>query len=149
MQKMSLWGLWVLVPAILAISVYQPLSGHWVAFFLLWPGFPSMEQLGGLLAALASVHRVLGFVTGALSVPILAFGFFSGPSRWVRVFAVVGFVMVFITVLGGYIYVTSVFKDRWSLGQMADASVGVFGAYFLQLIFMARGPQFPWSRSHA
>ena len=66
----------------------------------------------------------------------LIFALLSKPGVLVRVCAIVGLVMAGLATLGGYLYVTSVFKDRWSLGQMADAFVGVFGAYFVQLIFM-------------
>ncbi len=129
-------GLWICTIAIVATAAFQALSGHWVAFFLFWPGFPSLENYLGLLNTLASLHRVFGVITGVLSIATLVFALLSKPGLIVRICAIVGLVMVGLAVLGGYLYVTSVFQDRWSLGQMADAFVGVFGAYFIQLIFM-------------
>lgn len=140
-----LWGLWVCTGAILVTSAYQALSGHWISFFLFWPGFESLQKYASLLDTLASLHKVLGLVTALLSIPVLVFAFFSKSKALVRIFAVVGFAMVLLAALGGYRYVTSAFKDRWSLGQMADAFVGVFGAYFIQLVFMTIGSRFPWS----
>ena len=140
-----LWGLWVSTGAVLVTSAYQALSGHWISFFLFWPGFEFLQKYAAFLDTLASLHRVLGLVTGLLSIPVLVFAFLSRSKAFVRIFAVVGFVMVIVAALGGYRYVTSAFKDRWSLGQMADAFVGVFGAYFIQLVFMTIGSRFPWS----
>jgi len=79
---------------------------------------------------------------GGLSVVILFFAFFSKSNLLVRIFAVVGFGVVVVAVMGGFIYVTSGLQDRLSLGQMADALAGVFAAYFIQLIFMFKTPGF-------
>ncbi len=135
-SKLGIRGLWISTIAILATSGFQALTGHWVSFFLFWPGFQSLDKYLGFLNTLASMHRVIGFVTAGLGIAVTAFAFVSRPGRTVRLFALLGLVMVGLAATGGYLYVTSVFKDRWSLGQMADAFVGVFGAYFLQLLFM-------------
>jgi hypothetical protein len=97
------------------------------------------------MISLSSFHKVAGFVTGGLSVLITCLVFFSRTSVYVRAFAVVGLVMTALAVIGGVVYVTTGFLDRWSLGQMADASVGVSGAYFIQLFFMNKTPRFPWA----
>ena len=107
----SLRGLWVCTAAILVTSAYQALGGHWISFFLFWPGFESLQHHISLLGALASLHGVLGFLTCALSIPLLVFAFLSKPNVFVRIFAAVGFAMVFVAVLGGYPCVTSMFKD--------------------------------------
>ena len=137
-QKTYVTALWVSTIAILATSAFQALSGHWVSFFLFWPGFQSLDRYLGFLNTLASMHRAIGFATAGLSLVVLLFAVLSKPRMAVRLFAVLGLAMVALAAIGGYLYVTSVFKDRWSLGQMADAFVGVFGAYFLQVLFMAR-----------
>lgn len=90
----------------------------------------------GLLNSLASLHRVFGFVTGGLSVVTLVFALLAKPRMLVRLSSIVGLGVVGLAVIGGILYVTSVFKDRWSLGQMADAFVGVFAVYFVQLLLM-------------
>ena len=137
-QKTYVTALWVSTIAILATSAFQALSGHWVSFFLFWPGFQSLDSYLGFLNTLASMHRVVGVVTAVLAISVAVFAVLSKPGLVVRLLALLGLVMVGVAALGGYLYVTSVFKDRWSLGQMADAFVGVFGAYFLQVIFMVR-----------
>ena len=137
-QKTYVTALWVSTIAILATSAFQALSGHWVSFFLFWPGFQSLDRYLGFLNTLASMHRAIGFATAGLSLVVLLFAVLSKPGMAVRLFAILGLAMVALAAIGGYLYVTSVFKDRWSLGQMADAFVGVFGAYFLQVLFMAR-----------
>ena len=129
-------GLWACTIAILAISGFQALSGHWVALFLFWPGFQSLGKYMGLLNSLASLHRVFGFLTGGLSVVTLVFALLARPRMLVRLSSIVGLGVVGLAVIGGILYVTSVFKDRWSLGQMADAFVGVFAVYFVQLLLM-------------
>jgi hypothetical protein len=148
LQKVSLKGLWVSTIVILLIAALQGLSGHWVAFFLLWPGGPTFGQtLIRILIGLSGYHIKAGFAVGAISVPVLFFAFFSKSNILVRIFAVVGFIIVILAVMGGFLYVTSKLQDRWSLGQMADAFVGVFAAYFLQIIFMIKTPKFPWKRA--
>ena len=150
LQKIYLRGLWISTIAILLLSALQGLSGHWIVLFLLWPGGPAsgttfIQAMGDL----STYHRIAGFVTGALSILVLFFAFFSKATIYVRVFAVLGFAMTALAAIGGILYVTSRFLDRWSLGQMADAFVGVFGAYFIQLFFMNKTPKFPWSRMKA
>ncbi len=150
LQKASLKGLWILTIVILLIAALQGISGHWITFFLLWSGGPSFGQtLIQILVALPSYHIKAGFAVGGLSVLILLLVFFSKSNLLVRIFAVLGFVVVVLAVMGGFLYVTSGLNDRLSLGQMADAFVGVFAAYFLQLIFMIKTPGFLRRRAEA
>lgn len=146
-RKICLWGLWISTIIVLLLVAEQGLSGHWVTFYLLWPGGPTLGN--GFLNAmtvLGSYHRAIGFAIGAIAVLILFFAFFAKTSIYVRVLAILGFAMTVVTAAGGYVYVTSGFQDRWSLGQMADAFVAVFGLYFIQLFFMNKTPRFPWNR---
>lgn len=143
LQKVSRIGLWVSTIAILIITALQGFSGHWVTFFLLWPGGPSFGQtFVKILVGLSNFHIVEGFAVGVFSVLVLFFAFLAKSNILVRIFAVIGFILVVLSVMGGYLYVTSKLQDRLSLGQMADAFVGVFIAYFLQLIFMIKAPRF-------
>ena len=149
-RKVCMWGLWISTIVVLLLAALQGLSGHWIAFFLLWPGGPSLgHAFLQAMVALSAYHRGAGFAIGAISILILFFAFFSKSTIYVRVFAIVGLVMTVVTAAGGFLYVTSGLKDRWSLGQMADGFVGVFGAYFIQLFFMNKTPRFPWHRSKA
>ena len=93
---------------------------------------------------LGTYHRIGGWTTGGLSVVILYFAFFSRSTVYTRIIAMVGFIMTVLAALGGYLYVTSGFADRMSLGQMADAATGVTGVYLIQLFFMNKTPRFPW-----
>ncbi len=150
LQKVCLRGLWISTIVILLIAALQGFSGHWIVFFLLWPGGPSFGQTFiQVLIGLSSYHIRAGFAVGVISVFILFFAFFSKSNILVRIFAVVGFVIVVLAVMGGFLYVTSKLQDRLSLGQMADAFVGVFAAYFLQFIFMIKTPGFLLSRAKA
>jgi hypothetical protein len=140
--------LWISTIAVVLVAALQGLSGHWITFYLIWPGGPTLGPEPDFIRAmisLSSFHKVAGFVTGGLSVLITCLVFFSRTSVYVRAFAVVGLVMTALAVIGGVVYVTTGFLDRWSLGQMADASVGVSGAYFIQLFFMNKTPRFPWA----
>ncbi len=134
--------------AIVLLSAVQVISGHWVTFYLLWPGGPSLgsrETFIPAMVKLGSFHKVLGLAIGALALVILPTAVWSKSSRYVMACAVVGLGMAALTVAGGILFVTSGFQDRWSLGQMADASVGVSIAFLVQLFFMNATPKFPWS----
>jgi hypothetical protein len=98
------------------------------------------------MAKLAIYHRYAGYTIGGISILILFFVFLSKQHILVRTFAIVGFIMTVLAALGGVLYVNSAFQDRLSLGQMSDAFIGVFGAYFIQLFFMNKMPKFPWKR---
>ena len=141
------WGLWICTILVLLLSALQALTGHWVAFFLLWPGGNFSDAFLRAMVVLGNYHKVEGFAVGILAILILALSFLARSNIYVRVFAVVGFIMTVLAASGGVIYVTSNFQNRFSLGQMADAFVGVFGAYFIQLFFMNRKPTFPWERA--
>jgi hypothetical protein len=141
LQKVSHKGLWISTIVILLVAALQGLSGHWVAFFLLWPGGPPFGQTFiQVLVGLSNYHIKAGFAVGIISVLVVFFSFFSKSNVIVRIFSIVAFVIIILAVLGGVLYVYSGFKDRFSLGQMADAFVGVFAAYFIQLLFMFRTP---------
>jgi hypothetical protein len=149
LQMVTSRGLWIATISILAILSVQGLSGNWITFFLVWPGGP---QAGlGLpfalaMAGLAQYHIVMGLTMGVLSIVIVVFAFMHKSSVYVRVFSVLGLVITASAAIGGILYVTSGFQDRWSLGQMADSFVGAYAAYFLQFFFMNRTPRFPWDR---
>lgn len=149
-NKVCLWGLWISTIAVVLIAALQGLSGNWVTFFLIWPGTPGLQPAFiRAMVILASYHRIAGFIVGAISILILFFAFLSKSSIYVRIFAVAGFVMTALAAVGGFLYVTSGLQDRWSLGQMADAFVGVLGVYLIQLFFMNKTPRFPWVRAKA
>jgi len=141
-------GLWVLTILAVLLSAVQALSGHWIVFFFLWPGGPSFG--GSFVRAmldLGAYHRAAGFAVGGIAVLILACVFLSRWNGYVRVLAVVGLALVGLCAEGGYRYYTSGYQDRWALGQMADAFVGVLGVYLIQLFFMNRTPRFPWRKA--
>jgi hypothetical protein len=150
LHRISRWGLWISTLVVLLVTAIQGISGHWVAFFLIWPG-PGGPVFGHtalqIVAKLPSYHKMAGFAIGGISVLVLFFAYTSKSSIYVRVFAVLGIVMTALAATGGILYVHSGLQNRWALGQMADAFVGVFGAYFIQLFFMNRTPRFPWSRA--
>jgi len=147
MSRFNVWGLWITTILIVLISAIQALSGHWVTFFLIWTGGPDYgNTFTQAMLALGNYHKIGGWVTGGLSVVILYFAFVSKSSVYTRIFAVVGFIMTVLAAWGGYLYVTSSFQDRMSLGQMADAAVGVTGVYLIQLFFMNKTPRFPWMK---
>jgi hypothetical protein len=115
-----------------------------VTYFLILPGgSPAFSQAFILgLVKLALYHRIMGFAITALSILVLVFAFLKKSSIYVRVFAVLGFILTAVAALGGYLFFISQFQDRLALGQMADAFIGVEAAYFLQLFFMNRTPGF-------
>ena len=152
MQNISLKGLWISTIAILVIMSVQGLSGNWITFFFVWPGGPG-SQVGiafvSAMAGLAQYHAAMGFAIGAISILILILAFMYRATVYVRIFAVLGFLITASAVMGGILYVSTVFQDRWSLGQMADSFVGAYAAYLLQLFFMNRTPRFPWAKKEA
>jgi hypothetical protein len=136
-------GLWVATIAVLIVAAIQGFSGHWVTFFLIWPGSASYgHALIQAMSDLANYHKGAGVAVAVLSLVSLIFAFGARPNIYVRIFALVGFALTVVTVIGAYKYVTSGFQDRWSLGQMADGFVGVFAAYFIQLLLMLKTPEF-------
>ncbi len=150
MQKVGRWGLWISTIAVVLIAAIQGLSGHWLVFYLFWPGGPTLgSRLSQFVVWLGSYHRAAGFAVGALSLLVLFFSFVAKSSIYVRALAILGLALTVVTAAGGYLYVTSGYQDRWSLGQMADAFVGVLGIYLIQLIFMNKTPRFPWSKARA
>jgi hypothetical protein len=150
LQRISLLGLWISTIAILMVMSVQGLSGNWITFFFVWPGGPQ-SQLGPeftlAMAGLASYHSKMGYVMSGLAILILVLAFVRRSSVYVRVFAVLGFLITASAAMGGILYVSTAFQDRWSLGQMADSFVGAYAAYLLQLFFMNKTPRFPWMRS--
>lgn len=140
MQRNFSVTLWVLTGVMLGLITLQGLSGNWITYFLILPGGPSnLSQvfIGGLVK-LAKYHMIMGFAMGGISVLVLIFAFLRKSTIYVRVFAVLGFVITVLAVIGGYLFFKSEFQDRWALGQMADAFVGAYAAYFVQLFFMSR-----------
>jgi heme A synthase len=128
-------ALWASTGVILALLTLQGLSGNWITYFLVLPGGPaglSQVFIGGLVS-LALYHRVTGFIIGFLSILVLILAFVRRWSNYVRLFAVLGFIITALAAMGGYLFVKSGFEDRWALGQMSDAFVGAYAAYFLQL----------------
>lgn len=95
---------------------------------------------------LGTYHKIMGFVIGALSIIIPPLAFLARANNYVKVFSLLGVIVTVLTAIGGIAYVNSGFGDRLGLGQMADAAVGVFVAFFLQLFFMNRVPHFLWSK---
>ena len=150
MNKTTRVTLWISTIVTLLVTAIQALSGHWLVFYLIWPGGPILGNRQAFLNAmikLSSYHRYAGYAVAGLSVVILASAFLSKATVYVRVLAVLGFAMVVLAVVGGVAFVNSAYQDRWSLGQMADAFVGVFGVYLIQLIFMNKTPRFPWQKA--
>jgi len=140
LERNSSIALWVLTSVILALMTLQSLSGNWITYFLILPGGPANLSQGLIhgLAALAVYHRVVGFVIALTSILLLIFAFIQRSSKYVRLFAVLGFVITSLAAIGGYLFVKSGFQDRWPLGQMTDSFVGAYAAYFLQLFFMGK-----------
>ncbi len=147
-QKVFLRGLWISAFVLLILAFLQGITGHWIAFFLIWPGGPAFGQaLTALMVKFPSYHIGAGFTIGFVSLLIPFFAFLSKTHIIVRIFSILGLALIILTVMGGYLFVTSGFQDRVSLGQMADAFVGVFADYFLLLIFLVATSKFPWGRS--
>lgn len=140
-------ALWVSTIVLLLLLSLQALSGNWVTFFLILPGGPTniSQSFIGALAKLAIYHKLMGFVMGGISILVLIFAFICRSSIYVRIFAVLGFIITISAGIGGFLFVKSGFQDRWALGQMADSFVGEYAAYFLQLFFMNKTPNFPWT----
>ena len=138
--------LWASTIAVLLLIMLQGFSGNWITYFLILPGGPAnlSQSFIEVLAKLAIYHRIMGFVTGLVSILVLVFAFISRSTIYVRIFAVVGFIIAALAAVGGFLFITSGFQDRWALGQMADAFIGSFAAYFIQLFFMNKTPKFPW-----
>jgi hypothetical protein len=147
LQRNFSMALWVLTLAILVVMSIQAVSGNWITFFLILPGGPSnlSQSFIMALAKLAIYHKVAGFMVGGISFLILIFAFIRRSSIYVRIFAVLGFIITVIAGIGGFLFVKSGFQDRWALGQMADGFVGAYAVYFLQLFFMNRTPKFTWT----
>lgn len=99
------------------------------------------------MVTLSKYHKVAGYSMGGIALLVLLFAFLDKKSIYVRVFALLGIIMVGLAASGGILYVRSGHQDRFALGQMADASIGVFGSYFIQLFFMNRTPRWPWTRT--
>ncbi|MGD0355294.1 MAG: hypothetical protein ABSB31_07630 [Dehalococcoidia bacterium] len=146
LQKVSSRGLWISTLAVLVLMSVQAWSGNWITFFLILPGGPSNLSDQFLLAMkdFATYHAILGFVIGFGSIIVLIFAFVHKSSIYVRIFAILGLIITASTAMGGILFQQSGFQDRWPLGQMADSFVGAYAAYFLQLFFMNRTPDFPW-----
>ena len=140
-------ALWVSTIVLLLLLSLQALSGNWVTFFLILPGGPTniSQSFIGALIKLAIYHKLMGFVIGGISILVLIFAFIRRSSIYVRVFAVLGFIITVSAGIGGFLFVKSGFQDRWALGQMADSFVGEYAAYFLQLFFMNKTPNSPWT----
>jgi predicted MFS family arabinose efflux permease len=140
-------ALWVSTIVILVLVNLQGFSGNWVTFFLILPGGTSAFGTGFIpvLVKLGYYHRYTGFAITLISILVLILAFLKKSTVYVRVFAVLGFVLTVVAAYGGYLFFTSRYEDRLALGQMADAFVGVDAAYFLQLFFMNRTPSFHFS----
>jgi hypothetical protein len=151
LQRIFSIALWTSTLAILVVMTIQALSGNWITFFLILPGGPAnlSQSFIGALVKLAIYHKLMGFVIGGISILILIFAFIRRSSIYVRIFAVLGFIITVSAGIGGFLFVKSGLQDRWALGQMADSFVGAYAAYFLQLFFMNKTPRFPWtSQNH-
>ncbi len=142
-RKLSV-TLWALTGVILALLTLQGISGNWITYFIILPGGPAglSQILIVFLVKLVLYHRIMGFVIGLLSILVLIFAFLRLWSKYVRLFAVLGFIITATAAMGGYLFVKSGFTDRWPLGQMSDAFIGCYAAYFLQLFFMNKTPGF-------
>jgi len=147
LQRIFSTALWVSTLAILVLLSVQAFSGNWITYFFILPGAPAnlTQNFINSMAQLAIYHRIAGFVIGGISVLVLIFAFIGRSSIYVRIFAVLGFIITVSAGIGGYLFVKSAYQDRWALGQMADSFVGVYAAYFLQLFFMNKTPRFPWT----
>lgn len=144
MQRNLSVAMWASAGLILTLLTLQGLSGNWITYFLILPGGPanlSQVFVSGLVK-LAMYHKIMGLFIGLLSMLILIFAFTRRWSRYVRIFAVLGFIITALAAIGGYLFVQSGLTDRWPLGQMSDAFVGCYAAYFLQLFFMNKTPSF-------
>jgi hypothetical protein len=143
-QRISSKGLWISTGVILALLCVQGLSGNWITFLFNLPGAPTDLGIGfyDAMVKLSMYHIIAGFSTIVISILILIFAFINRSNLYVRIFAVLGFIIIASAIIGGMEYVNSMFKDRWPLGQMADSFIGAFAAYFIQLFFLAKVPRF-------
>jgi hypothetical protein len=141
------WGLWISTIVILVLFTAQGWTGNWATFYLLWPGSNVSDMFLQVTANLAVYHMKMGYAIGAVSILIIIFDFLAKSNIYVKVFSILGLIITAVAALGGYLFVSSSFEDRLSLGQMADAFIGAFIAYFLMLFFMNKVPRFPWSRA--
>jgi heme A synthase len=138
-DRFFLPALWVATILILVITTVQGVTGRWYVFYFLWPNGPTIASwFMPYLVKMGPFHKVVGFVIGGLSILIFIFALGSKSRGWVKIFAFVGLVVTIVAAVGGIMYVTSGLKDRWSLGQMADAMSGVLLAYLVQFYFMNR-----------
>jgi hypothetical protein len=144
LQRICCWGLWITTIMVLILTAVQGVSGNWTVFYLLWPGYNAGDTFLGIVVWLSVYHIKMGFAIGAISILIIIFVFLSKSNWYVRLFSVVGLAVTFSAAMGGYLFVTTGFEDRLSLGQMADSSIAVFAAYFLMLFFMNKVPRWPW-----
>jgi len=146
LQRRLSIALWVSTIVVLVLITVQAFSGNWITYFLILPGGPANLSQGFIegLVKLSIYHKIMGFVTGLVSILVLVFAFIHRSSVYVRIFAVLGFIITVSAGVGGLLFVQSGFQDRWPLGQMADSFVGAYAAYFLQLFFMNKTPRFPW-----
>ena len=148
LQKACHRSLWISAIIVLVLDAVQGWSGDWAAFFR-GPGGNLSHTFMLVVTKLTIYHKTMGFVIGAISILIIIFAFLARSSRYVRVFAILGFAITVSAAMGGFLYVTSRFQDRLALGQMADSFIGAFAAYFLILFFLNKTPKFPWSRGKA
>jgi hypothetical protein len=147
LERTSSMALWISTLAILLVLSVQALSGNWTTYFLILPGAPAnlSQSFIGALVKLAIYHKLMGFVIGGISILVLIFAFIRRSSIYVRIFAVLGFIITVSAGIGGFLFVKSGFQDRFTLGQMSDSFVGAYAAYFLQLFFMNKTPRFSWT----
>jgi hypothetical protein len=138
--------LWIATIVLVVLIAVQGLSGNWVTLFLALPGATDLAAAFiEAMAGLSVFHAWMGFTIGIFSILVLVLAFLAKSSVYVRVFAVIGVVLAASAILGGYLFFSSGYQDRWALGQMADSFVGAFAAFLLQLFFMNRTPRFPWT----
>lgn len=148
-KKTSMKLLWISTILVLVLIALQDWSGGWATFYLVWPGSEVSSAFQFFTAKLAIYHMKMGYAIGLVSVLIVIFAFLAKSNLYIRIFSILGLVVTAVAALGGYLYVTTYFKDRLALGQMADASIGAFALYFVSLFLMNRTPRFPWSRKNA
>ena len=143
LHKVSSRGLWISIGVILALLAVQAFSGNWITFLFHLPGAPDVgPAFTKAMVSLSLYHIIAGFASIIISILILVFAFMSKSNIYVRIFSVLGFIITASAIVGGVEYVHSMYADRWPLGQMADSFVGAFAAYFIQLLFMLKVPEF-------
>jgi hypothetical protein len=137
-------SIWIATFTILVLITLQGWTGGWSVFYLVWPGSNVSATIVQVTASLAAYHVHMGFGIGVVSILVILLAFLAKSSVYVRLFSILGFGIVVLAALGGFNFVTTAFADRLSLGQMADAFIGAYIAYFLQLFFLNKTPRFPW-----